>query len=128
MFYCKQDKYWNGTLIRIRTVSDPEHNDSGETYEIKVYNKNETRIKNLITTFQTEFGRKISIEPMYCTNRAALELELFYTFREESRALDELAKNLKYKTNNVQKCYNEFIDAQHKTDLIWAELIDHKSE
>lgn len=128
MFYCQQDKYWNGTLIRIRTVSDPEDTDSGEAYEIKIYNKNSIRIQNLITTFQTEFGRKISVEPMHCTNRAALELELYYQFREERKALDELAKNLKYKTSNVQKSYNEFIDAQHKTDSIWSELIDNKSE
>lgn len=71
-----------------------------------------------------EMGRKISVKPLGCFNRTALELELKSQFREEYNALDELARQLKYKTNKVQKAFDEFINAQHKTDSIWAELVN----
>lgn len=81
------------------------------------------KIKNLIATFRNEFFRQLSIEPDSCCNQSSLALELKCQFREESNALHELARHLKYKTTRVQKCYKEFIDAQYKTDKIWAELI-----
>lgn len=85
--------------------------------------RDEIKIKNLIETFRNEFGRLITIEPINCSNRTDLGLELKYQFREELNALEELAQNLKYKTNNVQKCYRKFLHSQHKTDSVWSELI-----
>lgn len=86
------------------------------------------RISNLCKTFENELGRKVSIEKLTCYNRSALELELKYQFREEANALNEFSKHLKYKTDKVQKSYVDFVEAQHKTDSIWAELIDVQIE
>lgn len=86
------------------------------------------KINNLIKAFINELGRKISIEPITCYNRNALELELKYRFREEANALNELSKHLKYKTDKVQKSYVEFIEAQYRTDSVWAELINDQIE
>lgn len=86
------------------------------------------KIKNLIVTFRNEFYRKLSIEPVTCCNRSSLEQELKFQFRDESNALSELAKHIKYKTTHVQKSFNEFIDAQHRTDAIWEELTEKLSE
>lgn len=155
MFYCPQDGYWNGTLIRTRIVDDVEQVDSkSEIYEMKIYNRYETlqfngiafykskkkkkdkskarsfstrhliRIQNLITSFRNEFGRLVSIEPLSCTNRLYLELELRHQFRDEHNALDELARHIKFETNKVNEHYNKFIDSQHRTDAIWSALIN----
>lgn len=35
LFYCHQDGYWNGTMIRIRTIKK----DSVDVYEMKIYNR-----------------------------------------------------------------------------------------
>ncbi|XP_055321469.1 uncharacterized protein LOC129577824 [Sitodiplosis mosellana] len=127
MFYCPQDGYWFNTLIRIRDANDIENVGSSVAYDMKVYNRDEIKIKNLISTFGNEFGRKISIEPVKCANQSLLEMELRYKLRDEHNALDELARHIKYKSNQVQKCYNKFIDSQYRTDIAWSDLIE-KSE
>lgn len=86
------------------------------------------KINNLIKAIVNELGRKITIEPLTCYNRAALELELSYRFREESNALTELSKHLKYQTDKVQKSFESFAEAQYKTDCIWAELIKDENK
>lgn len=42
MFYCTQDGYWNGTLIRMRTANNDFNTNNGnsnEIYELKIYNR-----------------------------------------------------------------------------------------
>lgn len=40
MYYCQQVGYWNGTLIRLRTIGTDENDTSTEqTCELKIYNK-----------------------------------------------------------------------------------------
>lgn len=87
----------------------------------------EIKIKNLVATFRNEFGRKIVIEPINCSNRTDLGLELKYQFREEINALEELAQSIKQETNDVQQCYQKFLNTQYKTDTIWGELIKKKT-
>lgn len=87
----------------------------------------EIKIKNLLATFRNEFGRKIVIEPINCSNGTDLGLELKYQFREELNALEDLAQSINLKTNDVQQCYQKFLNTQHKTDTIWSELIKKKT-
>lgn len=156
VYYCHQEHgYWSGTLIRIRTVNNNKRsNEDEEFYEMKIYNRyghvvknrrtpkcesfdfyvsfficsDPIKISNLCKTFINELGRKVSIKPLTGYNRNTLELELKYRFREEANALNELSKHLKYKTDKVQKSYVDFIEAQHKTDSIWTELINDQIE
>ncbi|XP_031617868.1 uncharacterized protein LOC116337438 isoform X2 [Contarinia nasturtii] len=127
ILYCPQDGYWYGMLIRIRNFTNAVKSvDSSNTYEIKLYNRDLTKIQNLIATFHNEFGRKIVIEPLHCPNRqSSLELELRHQLRDEYNALDELSRHIKFKTNKVNKLYNKFITSQYRTDAIWTDLI-HK--
>lgn len=90
--------------------------------------RDEIKMKNLVATFGNEFGRKIEIEPIRGGNRTLLGLELRHRFHEECTALDDLARNIKFKTNNVQELYLKFLTAQYRTDTIWSELINDKSE
>lgn len=83
-------------------------------------------MQNLIATFGNEFGRKITIEPISGQNRSLLAMELKYKFREECNALDDLARNIKYKTDKVQESFQKFLSTQYKTDTIWSALINDK--
>lgn len=82
----------------------------------------------MLSTFRNEFGRKITIEPLSCSNLNLLEFDLRYKFREEYNALDDLARHIKHKSNKVQEAYQKFIDCQHQTDIIWSEIINNTSK
>lgn len=76
-----------------------------------------------MSTFQNEFGRKIALEPITCSDIHLLEIDLKNKFHEEYKALDDLAQQIKLKTNNIQKSHQKFIDCQYQTDLAWKELM-----
>lgn len=119
-FYCSKECYWIGTLVRTRVIDD--------TYLIKVYNPNEKKIMNLINAIRNQFGRMISIEATSRhMNRTLLELEMDYQFRNETRAIEQLATHIKNKTDSVQLAYERLFVAQQNTDRVCKEFFVNKS-
>lgn len=151
MFFQRHDGYWNGTLIRMRQIIDPQSN--GEyRYHLKIYNKwvwvwaldaflpksndkesnsiyafrlNE-KIDGLINLLSNEFGRKITITSAVRGTNGSMESALRQNFREEREALNELATSLRAKKGDEAEAHRKFINAQHKTDIAYLDIVKSK--
>lgn len=84
------------------------------------------KIDGLIKLLSNEFGRKMRIESTVHEESRMKKSTLRQHFREEKVALHDLATSLRTEICDETEAHRKFMNAQHKTDIDYLEIIKSK--
>lgn len=107
---------------RIAKVFESNDNESNSNYDFRLNEK----IDGLINLLSNEFGRKMKTMSPSRGTSGSMESMLRQNFREEREALHELATSLRTKQGDEVGAHRKFINAQHKTDSAYLDIVKTK--
>lgn len=116
-----KDGFWR-FFYPIREVFESNENESNSNYAFRLNEK----IDGLINLLSNEFGRKMTIMSTSRGTNGSMESALRQNFREEREALHELATSLRTKKGDEAGAHHKFINAQHKTDIGYLDIVKSK--